>query len=106
MIDNKTDIKFQAIVDLFTIIFKRDEIEKRMFVVSGEVNKLLDTDKNNITERVKKLDYIIEKINESITTSVAEKKQFGEVFTPIKLINEMLDTLPVEVWSNPKLKRW
>jgi hypothetical protein len=34
-----------------------------------------------------------------------EKKQFGEVFTPMELVNEMLDKLPVELWSNPTL-RW
>jgi hypothetical protein len=34
----------------------------------------------------------------------AEKKQFGEVFTPIHLINSMLDTLPKELFQNPDLK--
>jgi len=33
-----------------------------------------------------------------------EKKKFGEVFTPIELINNMLDTLPLYVWTNPDLK--
>ena len=32
------------------------------------------------------------------------KKTFGEVMTPISLVNHMLDTLPAEVWSNPNLK--
>lgn len=32
-------------------------------------------------------------------------KYYGEVFTPIELVEEMLNTLPVDVWSNPKL-RW
>lgn len=30
-------------------------------------------------------------------------KEFGEVFTPVELVNEMLDTLPEEVWTNPDL---
>ena len=34
-----------------------------------------------------------------------EKKQFGEVFTPEPLINEMLDQIPKDIWSNPDL-RW
>jgi hypothetical protein len=33
-----------------------------------------------------------------------EKDKFGEVFTPIHLIDEILDALPNNVWSNPKLK--
>ena len=34
-----------------------------------------------------------------------EKNKFGEVFTPNKLINEMLDKLPPEVWRDPN-KKW
>ena len=39
-----------------------------------------------------------------LTVRQAEKKEFGEVFTPLSLINEMLDKLPVDVWKNPKYK--
>ena len=28
----------------------------------------------------------------------------SEVYTPVSLVREMLDKLPVEVWSNPELK--
>lgn len=31
-------------------------------------------------------------------------KKFGDVFTPILLVNEMLDKLPGELWENPYLK--
>ena len=34
----------------------------------------------------------------------AEKKEFGEVFTPLDLIDEMLDKLPVHVWANKDYK--
>jgi len=34
-----------------------------------------------------------------------EKDKFGEVFTPNKLIDDMLDKLPKEVWSDPN-KKW
>jgi hypothetical protein len=33
-----------------------------------------------------------------------EKKQFGEVFTPMNLVNVMLDKLPEEVWKNKNIK--
>jgi hypothetical protein len=36
--------------------------------------------------------------------SKLESKLFGEVFTPRQLIDEMLDTLPAEVWTNKDLK--
>jgi hypothetical protein len=32
------------------------------------------------------------------------RKSVGEVTTPLELVEEMLDTLPKEVWSNPNLK--
>ena len=34
-----------------------------------------------------------------------KKKQFGEVFTPPELVNEILDQLPPEIWSDPS-KTW
>jgi site-specific DNA-methyltransferase (adenine-specific) len=34
----------------------------------------------------------------------AARDSRGEVFTPLEIVNEMLDILPVEVWSNPNLK--
>jgi hypothetical protein len=34
-----------------------------------------------------------------------EKNELGEVFTPISLIEELLDALPETVWTNPNL-RW
>lgn len=36
--------------------------------------------------------------------SKLESKLFGEVFTPRKLIDEMLDTLPTEIWKKKDLK--
>lgn len=50
------------------------------------------------------LDKTIEEIHKYLGVSEVEKKSKGEVFTPFKLINEMLDTLPIEVWNNPNLK--
>ena len=43
-------------------------------------------------------------INERLKPKDIEKKKYGEVFTPIPLIEEMLDKLPIEVWTNPNLK--
>jgi site-specific DNA-methyltransferase (adenine-specific) len=56
--------------------------------------------KNNPYEVRKK----IELINSYLGIDKAAKDLHGEVFTPFKLINEMLDTLPNHVWGNPHLK--
>jgi hypothetical protein len=50
------------------------------------------------SEEIKKL------IEDNLTVKKEEKDKFGEVFTPPALINEMLDRLPPEVWSNRELK--
>jgi hypothetical protein len=47
---------------------------------------------------------LLDFINERLKPKDIEKKKYGEVFTPIPLIEEMLDKLPIEVWSNPDLK--
>lgn len=54
---------------------------------------------------IKDPDKLIEYINDNISPNEKEKKELGEVFTPIELVKEMLDKLPNEVWSNPDL-RW
>ena len=42
-------------------------------------------------------------IEKYLPIKTKEKNQHGEVFTPLLLIEEMLNQLPVEVWSNPGL---
>ena len=47
---------------------------------------------------------LLELISECLKPKDLEKKQFGEVFTPMKLVNEMWYKLPTEVWKNKNLK--
>ena len=51
------------------------------------------------------LDKIQNKITEVSTYSKDKSDKHGEVFTPPALINEMLDQLPKDVWSD-KNKTW
>lgn len=53
-------------------------------------NKTVNEDRNIITKLM--------------NTNKASIKKFGDVFTPISLVNEMLDKLPKELWKNPDLK--
>ena len=46
---------------------------------------------------------LLELINDCLKPKEIEKKENGEVFTPIKLVNEILDKLPNEVWYNKNL---
>ena len=45
-----------------------------------------------------------QKIKQNISVKDYEKNALGEVFTPIILINELLNKLPEKIWSNHKLK--
>jgi type I restriction-modification system DNA methylase subunit len=40
-------------------------------------------------------------MTQPLTKSKARVKQLGEVFTPPELVNEMLDRLPAELWTDP-----
>jgi len=47
---------------------------------------------------------LLELINDCLKPKTVEKKENGEVFTPMILVNEMLDKLPKKVWKNKNLK--
>jgi hypothetical protein len=47
---------------------------------------------------------LLELITECLKPKDIEKKQFGEVFTPMHSVNEILDKLPHEVWKNKNFK--
>jgi len=66
--------------------------------VSRYVEKL-KTDMINIDDKKMLLQFI----TEQLTPKQMEKKEFGEVFTPLYIVEEMLHTLPKEVWTNPRL---
>lgn len=52
----------------------------------------------------KNIDEIEEIINEHLNINQTNKVSSGEVFTPLWLILEMFEHLPVKVWKNPNLK--
>jgi len=57
----------------------------------------------NATES-KHIKDVVKMLREYVEVSDVEVKTMGEVMTPISLVEEMLDTLPYEVWTNPELK--
>ena len=48
---------------------------------------------------------VYEFLTSNIKTTLKNRCERGEVFTPLPVVNGMLDRLPEEVWSNPTL-RW
>ena len=49
-------------------------------------------------------DNVLEIIRNHLTPKASERKLFGEVFTPLELVCEMLSHLPSSVWKDPTLK--
>ena len=66
--------------------------------VKEEIRKLPTV---NIVHNTKEevLDYYLK--NSKVINKNKDEK--GEVFTPVDLVEEMLDTLPKDVWDNPEL---
>lgn len=47
---------------------------------------------------------LIEHLQSILKPKEVEKKTLGEVFTPLPLVEQMLDQLPIDVWTEPSLK--
>jgi len=52
----------------------------------------------------KTIDDIETIITRSLSVNQENKVSAGEVFTPLWLVSEMLDSLPKRLWNNPSLK--
>ena len=69
------------------------------------INKLIKTQKKKYYEyTIENPGALLEFINKNLTPKEKERKELGEVFTPMWLVNEMLDKLPKEVWSRKDYK--
>jgi len=66
--------------------------------------KIRNVVKANKTGETRHIADVVKMLREYVEVSDTEVKTMGEVMTPISLVEEMLDTLPYEVWTNPELK--
>jgi hypothetical protein len=99
---------FNLIKDIFSNIKEKDDyINGGRKKIGGNIlsslNHLLKSQRQQIYT-IETPDELLEQINKTIPFTKKAKDERGEVFTPMKLVNEMLDTLPEEVWKNPDLK--
>jgi hypothetical protein len=84
--------------------------------VRGAIMSVLDKDRkvhrdikfyenlNKECEYKTNTDEIVVNVRKYIEVAACEVKDFGEVMTPISLVEDMLNTLPDNVWSNKDLK--
>ena len=72
---------------------KRTQINSSIEILKEQMTCLLDDKKS-----------LLIMINSMLKPKAIEKEKNGEVFTPLELVEEMMDKLPSDVWSNPNLK--
>ena len=73
--------------------------DRRMY----ELIKSLE-EKNATEEYLTYFDELVNAYREYVEVADTEVKTHGEVMTPIWLVEDMLNTLPSDVWNNPNLK--
>ena len=47
---------------------------------------------------------VLDYINKHLAPKDIERQKYGEIYTPLRLVDEMLDSLDQKVWSNSELK--
>lgn len=80
-------------------VLEENNVEHRL--LCSRIHKTVDTNNHSEMNHIKD---VVGMLREYVKVSATEVKTMGEVMTPISLVEEMLDTLPYEVWTNPNLK--
>ncbi|MCK9417414.1 Eco57I restriction-modification methylase domain-containing protein, partial [Candidatus Dojkabacteria bacterium] len=80
-------------------ILEENNVEHRL--LCNKIQKTIEVDNYSEMNHIKD---VVGMLREYVKVSKTEVKTMGEVMTPITLVEEMLDTLPYEVWTNPNLK--
>lgn len=80
-------------------VLEENNVEHRL--LCNRIHKTVDTNNHSEMNHIKD---VVGMLREYVKVSATEVKTMGEVMTPITLVEEMLDTLPYEVWTNPNLK--
>jgi hypothetical protein len=60
--------------------------------------------KGKIDEKSTRKDKVLQIIHKHLTPRKRQKEEKGEVFTPVELVEAMLDKLPKSAWKDPELK--
>lgn len=80
-------------------ILEENNVEHRL--LCNKIQKTNNTENHSEMNHIKD---VVTMLRDYVKVSATEVKTMGEVMTPITLVEEMLDTLPHDVWSNPNLK--
>uniref|UniRef100_A0A6C0H3Q9 site-specific DNA-methyltransferase (adenine-specific) n=1 Tax=viral metagenome TaxID=1070528 RepID=A0A6C0H3Q9_9ZZZZ len=104
LIKNLNPKQFIKSLELYKELINSDEnktLKNALFIFFDNIREVMKEDKLIYDMSPEEIQ---EKIEQYLPVRDAEKNEFGEVFTPIALIEEMLDKLPKEVWKNKDYK--
>lgn len=96
--------------DVFELLMQLEQDEQRPAILSiidknmGLYEKIISIMNGEYIPKADHISNVVEMLREYVKVGEVEKKKFGEVMTPIWLVEEMLDKLPKDVWNNPELK--
>lgn len=91
----------QVVIDIINNP-KNSELTNSLIIIFENIREAIGMKENLIYSM--DIKNIQDKIEEYLPVRQAEKDKYGEVFTPMSLIEEMMDKLPKSVWKNPDLK--
>ena len=97
------DELFNMVYNIIKLMNEKDAKPNKQTGGHIGINKIIHMRKQKIYN-IKNPDELLNFINANLAPKQTEKKERGEVFTPMTLVNEMLDTLPKDVWINKNLK--
>ena len=101
-LDGQLNIDF-ALADLIYRNYINIELlNDRILTVNIKFRKLIYTE--NKSEKVINIEKVLDLIESYVGVSKIEKKLLGEVQTPVALVNEMVNTIPIEFWSKQDSK--
>ena len=87
-----------VIKKIIAFINKASVIEKISPYYSSMISQIVDIKECGDWEK------LLNFVNSKLTPTEEGRKNRGEVFTPLTLVDDMLDKLPPDVWTNPNLK--
>lgn len=100
-----TDLsKRQKLLTLMEKDGTQTEKDARVLGDIGRLMKTFDPYGTGFSLAKDHLTPLVEHLREYVRVGEIEKKEHGEVMTPIWLVEDMLDKLPEHVWSDPSLK--
>jgi hypothetical protein len=108
-LDSEFKIFKSKIKEFFIELMNKDEFMTLYNARYNDIKLIEGSTKQMISEKpcsdkFIKNENVLELIRKRLTIRKEQKDLFGEVFTPIELICEMLEKIPDEVWKNPDLK--